>query len=610
MQNPNTQKNYLKQAMQKRLSGKDNNKNQGNNNINKQVQKPQSKVENKNKGLDKISVNNIRNSYKKQNSHNVNQVEINYSNDNRKQIKSNNQVKSNNHIKINLNPPTKKQEMNPKTHQLMIKNQVGKQNQDGMKNPFGKLNQGGMQNQGGMHNQRGIQNQVGIQNQRGIQNQVGMHNQRGTQNKIGMQNQRGMQNQVGMHNQVGIHHQGAKPVIMKKNVGQINGQKLPNNDNNNKAINNNMILNSNMNINSDGNNQPKFRGKPLQIQTPNQPKNIEYVKLSREDKTFYINSTLYCLANNEKISKYLFDNYKNETPENPQRLITFLFWRVIFHLNMKDTIEYSLEKFYKYITPYNPVFKDINSKNLVGFLIFLLEQFHEEDKKFRKMNKEIELKEESYSNDKEFQNYLKICEDTFVYNNYGWVNEKKVKCLVCNKETITYSYFFTYDLNISSAINKYIIKLSSGNTENSQDLTIRKCLDYNAEQERLYNVYCKSCDKKTNLERQNLIHLLSDNIIILLSGIEQRDIIDLIKENNIIIKVDKNLEIYKRQYRINSIIYYDVNNKKYLNYCYKKNKWIKYTYVDIKEEINEDFLNKADINVVPVVIFYSLKINK
>ena len=35
MQNPNTQKNYSKQAMQKRLSGKDNNKNQGNNNINK-----------------------------------------------------------------------------------------------------------------------------------------------------------------------------------------------------------------------------------------------------------------------------------------------------------------------------------------------------------------------------------------------------------------------------------------------------------------------------------------------------------------------------------------------------------------------------------------------
>ena len=598
MQNPNTQKNYSKQAMQKRVSGKDNNKNQGNNNINKQVQKPQSKVEKKNIVLDKISVNNIRNSYKKQNSHNVNQVEINYSNDNRKQIKSNNQVKSNNQIKNNLNPPTKKQEMNPKTHQL------------GMKNPFGKLNQGGMQNQGGMHNQRGIQNQVGIQNQRGIQNQVGMHNQRGTQNKIGIQNQRGMQNQVGMHNQVGIHHQDVKPVIMKKNVGQINGQKLPNNDNNNKAINNNMIFNSNMNINSDGNNQPKFRGKPLHNQTPNQPKNIEYVKLSREDKTFYINSTLYCLANNEKISKYLFDNYKNETLENSQRLITFLFWRVIFHLNMKDTIEYSLKKFYKYITPYNPVFKDINSKNLVGFLIFLLEQFHEEDKKFRKMNKEIELKEESYSNDKEFQNYLKICEDTFVYNNYGWVNEKKVKCLVCNKETITYSYFFTYDLNISSAINKYIIKLSSGNTENSQDLTIRKCLDYNAEQERLYNVYCKSCDKKTNLERQNLIHLLSDNIIILLNGIEQRDIIDLIKENNINIKVDKNLEIKTKQYRINSIIYYDVNNKKYLNYCYKKNKWIKYTYVDIKEEINEDFLNKADINVVPIVIFYSLKINK
>ena len=565
MFNPKTQKNYSNQAMQKQLSGKANNKIKGSNinhptNINKPGSKPQSHVEKKKIGTDKNSDKNIRNSYKNPNSHinHVNQVMINFSSDIKKHINQNNQ--------INLKQSNKKNEMNPITYQLMFKNQFGNQNQ------------------GGKQNQIGRQNPVVKHNQSGIKNQVGMPNQRG------------------------LNNQDVKPVIMRKNIGQINGQKIFNKDNN-KNFNANMNIDSVENkINFNGNNQQKFRGKQSPNQTPNQPKNksIEFVQLSREDKTFYINSILYCLANNEKISKYLFDNYKNEKFGNSQRLITFLFWRIIFHLNVKDKSEYSLKEFYKNVSIYNPILKGNNSKNLVGFLIFLLENFHEEDKKFRNINQEKELKEEIYTNKNKFQNYLKICEDTFVYNNYGWVNEKKVKCLVCNNETITYSFFFTYDLNISSAINKYIIKLSSGNKENSQNLTIRKCLDYNAEQERLYNVYCKSCDKKTNLERQNLIQLLSDNIIILLSGIEQRDIIDLIKENNIIIKVDKNLEINNKQYRINSVIYYDVNNKKYLNYCYKKNKWIKYTYVDIKEEINEDFLNKADINVVPVVIFYSL----
>ena len=553
MSNPNIQKNYSNQAIQKRLSGSANNNIKGNNNINKTGSKLQSNVKKEQMGLNEISVNNVRNSYRKQNSNNnhLNQVEMKFPNNIKNQINSNNQ--------INQKPTNKKIDMNPKTYQLMFKNPVGKQNQGvKQKNPAVKQNQVGNQNQGGTQNQRGKQNP------------------------------------------------GVKPVIKKNNESKINGQIFLNKANNNKEINNNMILNLNKNINLNSNNQQKLRGKPPNNQTPNQPKYIKYVKLSREDKTFCINSTLYCLANNEKINKYLFDIYKNEKLENSQRLITFLFWRIIYHLNMKDTDEYSLKNFYQFITSYNLVLKDINSKNLVDFLIFLLEQFHEENKKFRKKNQEIELKEEIYSNIKEFLNYLENHENTFVYNNYGWVNEKTVKCLVCNKETVTYSYFFTYDLNISSAINKYIIKISSGNNENSPNLTIKKCIDYNAEQERLYNVYCKYCDKKTNLEKQNLIHILSDNIIILLSGIEKRDIIDLIMENNINIQVDKNLEINNKQFRINSVIYYDVNNKKYLNYCYKKNKWIKYTYVDIKEEINEDFLNKADINVVPVVIFYSL----
>jgi len=345
MSNPNIQKNYSNQAIQKRLSGSANNNIKGNNNINKTGSKLQSNVKKEQMELNKISVNNVRNSYRKQNSNNnhLNQVEMKFPNNIKNQINSNNQ--------INQKPTNKKIDMNPKTYQLMFKNPVGKQNQGvKQKNPAVKQNQVGNQNQGGTQNQRGKQNP------------------------------------------------GVKPVIKKNNESKINGQIFLNKANNNKEINNNMILNLNKNINLNSNNQQKLRGKPPTNQTPNQPKYIKYVKLSREDKTFCINSTLYCLANNEKINKYLFDIYKNEKLENSQRLITFLFWRIIYHLNMKDTDEYSLKNFYQFITSYNLVLKDINSKNLVDFLIFLLEQFHEENKKFRKKNQEIELKEEIYSN--------------------------------------------------------------------------------------------------------------------------------------------------------------------------------------------------------------------
>ena len=243
---------------------------------------------------------------------------------------------------------------------------------------------------------------------------------------------------------------------------------------------------------------------------------------------------------------------------------------------------------------------------MINFLIFLLEEFHEEDKKFKQIKQEFELKEEIYSNIKIFQLYLEKYENKFEFENYGWINKKKVKCLVCNKETITYSYYFTYDLNISSSINKHIIESVSRNDKNTHYLTIRKCIDYNMGDEKLYNIYCNTCEKKTNLERKNLIYSTQDNLIILLTGIEHRNIIDLMKENDVIIKVDRILEINNRKFSIISIIYYDVKYNKYFNYCYQKNIWIKCTDIDIKEEKSDEFLNKASIDIVPVVIFYSL----
>ena len=43
--------------------------------------------------------------------------------------------------------------------------------------------------------------------------------------------------------------------------------------------------------------------------------------------------------------------------------------------------------------------------------------------------------------------------------NYAWVKEKSIKCIGCGTNQKSYSYHFTYDLNLSSAINKAIISL-------------------------------------------------------------------------------------------------------------------------------------------------------
>jgi hypothetical protein len=632
MNNPKAQKNNSSKDIQKRLSGEVKNKNKEINrnqsNKDKKGQKFPSNVEKtKNMGLNKIPENNLRKSLK--NPH-VKNVDLEFQLNQKKQIRQNNQINQKSSYQNNqINPITYqskyknaiqkhfseqnqigKQNYSVNPNHIINQNQIGKQNHIANQNHIINQNQGGKQNRIINQNQNGKQNHIINQNQGGKQNHIINQNQKGKQNNILNQNQGGKKNHITNQNQnqEGMQIHGVKPIIKGKGSQNV-GKELFNKDNNTKIKNNNAF---NMNISSgenkidfNNNNQPILRGKP----TPKLP--IEYVKLlSYKENTFYINSILYCLANNDKINKYLLDKFKKEEIDQPQRLVIYLFYRVIYHLVEKDISAYLLDKFYNYIIEPNPIFKDNHSKKLVGFLLFLLEQFHEEDKKLRNIGQNFKLNEEIYTNINKFENYLKFSEDTFVLNNYGWINEKIIKCFVCNKETITYSYYFTYDLNISSAISKYIIELASGNNENDQNLTIRKCLDYNINKEKIYNVYCKFCDKKTNLERQNLIHSINDNLIILLSGIEHGNIINLIRENNINIKVDKYLEINKNQYIINSVIYYNVKNNEYFNYCYKINVWIKYSNEGIKKLVNEDFLNKDNINIVPVVIFYSLNKKK
>ena len=390
-------------------------------------------------------------------------------------------------------------------------------------------------------------------------------------------------------------------------VKKVNNFEIKYEGNKNKNVNNEKSKNVVLKI---GANEPKKS--ITNIPQLNKNKNNPFVKLGCEKNQSYIISTLYCLANDNNLKKYLLDLYsKKDDYKQSKNAITFLFVRILSHLQKKDIDIYSIEKFYHQIKLANCIFEgNEEEKNVVDFVLFLLDKFHEDDKSERSNYKKIKLKEEINSNIKEFQKYLNSHEKSFVLDNYAWINKKIMKCLGCKKEIKTHSYYFTYDLNISSAINKFIIEPNSENNKKNY-LSIKQSIEYNLKPELLFNVYCSSCDKKTNFERQNLIFSSNDNIIILLNGIQEMNIINSMKENNIFIEIDKILELplekvlaKKRQYKINSVIYYDFIYKRYINYCYN-NIWIRYTANNITEQKSDEFLNNINYNLIPVVIFYS-----
>ena len=338
-----------------------------------------------------------------------------------------------------------------------------------------------------------------------------------------------------------------------------------------------------------------------------------YVILKCEGNTTYILSTLYCLANNNKINDYILETYKNNNIEDTKKWITFLFWRILLHLKESNKQEYSLYRLFDTVKSFNLIFNGVSNQKVADFLIFLLDKFHEEDKLLKQLKQKSELTEDIYTNSKNFEQYLLQNEKTFIFDNFAWINEKSMKCLSCQNETRIYSFYFTYDLNITSVLNKYIIdSKSEENKKILPYLDIKQCIAYNTKKEMLYNVYCHKCDKKTNLERKSKIYSVGNSIIFLLNGIENENIIQLIKKNNINIIIESKLSLvlnsqYKREYEINSGIYYDYDNKKYINYCFKNNKWKRYSDNDIKTEKSDNFLSNFNIKMIPVILFYSAK---
>ena len=324
-------------------------------------------------------------------------------------------------------------------------------------------------------------------------------------------------------------------------------------------------------------------------------------------------SCLYCFENNEKLREYILSQYLKRDVINNENYISFFLCRIFKNFKTKGKDKYSIKYFYDKITKVNNFF--INNINAIYFIVFFLQQLHEEDKQIKNIKIFSKLNDNIYSNITSFKKYLNKEENTFIYNNYSWINEKTITCLGCKHITKIYSYFFTFDLNIDLVLNKYVVNLRDKGILNKKipPLTIQQCINYRKDKEILYNVYCASCDKKINLIRSSKIYSSSNYFIILLSDIEKK--IQLFYDNDIKIQINKEIYLETTQdinetnnrslYKINSIIYYDLKCNRYISYCYKNNKiWTRNTSYTSKEEKTEDFLNKFDYTMVPVIIFY------
>ena len=334
--------------------------------------------------------------------------------------------------------------------------------------------------------------------------------------------------------------------------------------------------------------------------------------LKNVGNTTYMNSVLRCLSNNYNFSSYYLKN-KDVINNNKQNIpISYTFSRIIFHLyqerDMPFQQSYSLDKFHKTIMQLNPIFRGKSTKNAIDFLIYLIEQLHEENKilkKILKNSEKAELIEIDYNNNGKYMKLLNEIKDSKVYSEFCWINKSVEKCWACGNEQISYNSFFTYDLDFENALRKTILNYN-------KELTIFNCIKYTLEKENLYNVFCEKCDMMTNIEKKSSIQLCGNSLIFLFRGIEKMENINNIKNNGIKLKIEVELNLSNLIgtnnfiYTLNGLISYNIEESEYIAYSIDpiNRKWYKYIKEDIiSVEIN-DFINEYELKIFPVILFY------
>ena len=343
------------------------------------------------------------------------------------------------------------------------------------------------------------------------------------------------------------------------------------------------------------------------------------ITILNNGKTTYITCILQILANIRNIASHYLKKIELYRKEKENVKVSFLLSEVFLNLFPSQEEEktvnknkYSVKHFHEEIIKINSAFKGRSTKNIIDFLVFALNILDKEDLfLIKKENKNC--KDENYMMSSKFHNffdyvrYLKYNEDSIIFKTFSWINKKKEFCWQCRKEIINYQKYFTYDLDVYNAINKILIN-------NKKELSIMDCISYSNENKNIYNNFCRNCKNKSNFSISSSIYLSQSLLIFLLKGMESLDMIKKIRDNNINIKIDENLDLTSfieneqshKQYTLHAIVLYDTKQLEYTAYCVSPidKCWYKYSNSNITKTEFKNFINSFGDIFLPVILFY------
>ena len=351
------------------------------------------------------------------------------------------------------------------------------------------------------------------------------------------------------------------------------------------------------------------------------------IGLANIGATCYMNATLQCLSNTDKLTNYFLKEFKYDKSDDTKK-ISNQYYKLIHHLWDKytDKKDYAPNSFKKVLSEANPLFSGINSNDSKDLLNFLLETLHRELNNVPKekeddnniIDNNINQLNEEYIKQNFFKDFAKkyrsIISDLFYFT-----YEIKTQCCGCQ--------FIKYNFQVNSflefpleQVNKYLYnngKITSlKNIDGSnKDINLYDCFEYNQKIDLKNQMYCSLCNNCHDSYYSTTLFLLPEILVINLNrgknavyqcNVNFPEELDL---TNYVIN-----KIFNTQYELYAVIcHYGRPNSMsghFVAYCRNRmdNQWYLYndSIVTLCEKPKEN-LNKMPY--IPYILFYRSKIN-
>ena len=247
------------------------------------------------------------------------------------------------------------------------------------------------------------------------------------------------------------------------------------------------------------------------------------VGLNNIGATCYMNATLQCLSNTQKLTEYFLKTYK----DNSNNVMSNEYHKVLSNLWRRENHNkaYSPNSFKETLSQENPLFAGIQANDSKDLINFLIERFHQELNIIKKNpNNNITMTQEDQTNEQMMlQLFLNEFAQNFnspISNLFYGILETKSQCQGCKVIKFNFQIYSFLEFPLQQ-VNQFCFNngkrpLYTIDGKNP-DVNLYECFDYNGKVDLMSGdnqMYCNICNKLNNSLYASSIYSLPIYLII------------------------------------------------------------------------------------------------